>query len=292
VGRAANPNLLLMSSQIVGVLAAATQGDANADSLQTGAWVAQNATQYNFMGHQELDNLEAEARACPAKGNCEAVKEKFRLQSVVDDDSLAALCNGSPDQCLQLFGDLLHDRDSLQERLAHMALDDSIPSMFKEDLHRYQLQNTSAITTLTKVQTELSLLDRGISSDDAAWYSHLLAAIGGDLSTKGTGKIVDGVATNIHPGQQGKHIPGNNNFIPGRSSINSDIDPQKLLDGVHNGSYPVVGAGSRGQPIVDFGRPIGVDGATGLPTNFGTIHSGKAGAHIVPTNPTTVGGGS
>lgn len=96
---------------------------------------------------------------------------------------------------------------------------------------------------------------------------------------------------NSHPGQHGKHISGNNNFIPGRSSINSDVDPQKLLDGVHNGSYPVVGTGSRGQPVVDFGRPIGIDGTTGSSTNFGTIHSGKSGAHIVQTNPTTLRGG-
>ena len=100
---------------------------------------------------------------------------------------------------------------------------------------------------------------------------------------------LDGVATTIHPGQQGKHVPGDNNFIPGRSTMNADIDPQQLLNGVHGGQYSVVGAGSRGQPIVDFGRPIGVDAATGLPTQYGTIHSGNNGAHIVPTNPTTIG---
>ncbi|MEE2514532.1 hypothetical protein QO181_33025, partial [Pseudomonas aeruginosa] len=37
--------LLTMSSQLIGVLAASTQGDADAKSLQTGAWVAGNATQ-------------------------------------------------------------------------------------------------------------------------------------------------------------------------------------------------------------------------------------------------------
>jgi len=30
--------------------------------------------------------------------------------------------------------------------------------------------------------------------------------------------------------------------------------------------------------------------SSGLPTQYGTIHSGKNGAHIVPTNPTIVGG--
>ncbi|MGV3654115.1 MAG: polymorphic toxin type 50 domain-containing protein, partial [Noviherbaspirillum sp.] len=105
-----------------------------------------------------------------------------------------------------------------------------------------------------------------------------------------TANVLDDIAINIHPGQQGKHIPGNNNFIPGRSTIDSSVNPQELLNGVHSGQYPVVGTGSRGQPIVDFGRPIGVDASSGLPTQYGTIHSGKSGAHIVPTNPTTVGG--
>jgi filamentous hemagglutinin len=46
-----NPNLLSMSSQLVGLLAASTQSGADGDSLKTGAWVAQNGTQYNFVDH-------------------------------------------------------------------------------------------------------------------------------------------------------------------------------------------------------------------------------------------------
>ncbi|MBO0973917.1 DUF637 domain-containing protein, partial [Pseudomonas aeruginosa] len=43
--------LLTMSSQLIGMLAASTQGDADAKSLQTGAWVAGNATQHNYLSH-------------------------------------------------------------------------------------------------------------------------------------------------------------------------------------------------------------------------------------------------
>jgi filamentous hemagglutinin len=46
-----NPNLLSMSSQLVGLLAASTQSGADEHSLSTGAWVAQNGTQYNFGDH-------------------------------------------------------------------------------------------------------------------------------------------------------------------------------------------------------------------------------------------------
>ena len=41
----------MMSSQIVGVLAAAGQKDADAAKLEKGAWVAKNLTQYKFLVH-------------------------------------------------------------------------------------------------------------------------------------------------------------------------------------------------------------------------------------------------
>lgn len=94
---------------------------------------------------------------------------------------------------------------------------------------------------------------------------------------------------NIHAGQQGKHIINSNNAIPGRSMLNPGVDPQKLLDGVHARQYPIVDIGSRGQPIVNFGKPIGVDAASGLPTQYGTLHYGNKGVHIVPTNPNIIG---
>jgi hypothetical protein len=99
-----------------------------------------------------------------------------------------------------------------------------------------------------------------------------------------TGEISD----KIHPGAQGKHDPSHSNFIPGRSTLNPEIDAQELLNGFHSGQYKPVSTGARGNPVVDFGRPIGTDANTGLPTQFGTIHSGKNGAHIVPANPTII----
>lgn len=85
-----------------------------------------------------------------------------------------------------------------------------------------------------------------------------------------------------HMGQQVKHIKGHNNFEEGRSYFNHGVDPAELLDGVHSGKCPVAGAGSRGNPIVDFGGPIGGDGRTGQSVTRGQIHYGKNGAHIVP----------
>jgi len=68
----------------------------------------------------------------------------------------------------------------------------------------------------------------------------------GGGGAKGSGASLDNVASNIHAGQQGKHVLGHNNFIPGRSYFNEGVDPQKLLNGVHAGEFPVVGYGPRG----------------------------------------------
>jgi hypothetical protein len=96
-------------------------------------------------------------------------------------------------------------------------------------------------------------------------------------------EVPESLSKNIHSGQQGKHILGHNNFVPGRSPLIEGIDPQKLLDGIHLGQYPIVRVTPRSQPIVDFGFPIGL--YEGNPTRYGIIHSGRNGAHIVPANP-------
>ncbi|MEE4692184.1 hypothetical protein V2K77_19055 [Pseudomonas alliivorans] len=45
--------LLPMTSQIIGVLAAASSEDANADSMEKAAWVARNAKLYNRQSHED-----------------------------------------------------------------------------------------------------------------------------------------------------------------------------------------------------------------------------------------------
>jgi filamentous hemagglutinin len=98
-------------------------------------------------------------------------------------------------------------------------------------------------------------------------------------------------APKIHEGQQGKHVPGHNNFEPGKSEL-TDPSPQDLLDkgagtGQQVGNVPSGQPGSKER--VDFGKNIGtyVDPVTGQrsPTNIGIIHNGSRGSHIVPSRP-------
>ncbi|MGQ3820585.1 two-partner secretion domain-containing protein [Pseudomonas alliivorans] len=48
-----NPDLLTAGSQMIGLLAAAAQGDVDGKKLETGTWIARNATQYNRGLHQQ-----------------------------------------------------------------------------------------------------------------------------------------------------------------------------------------------------------------------------------------------
>ncbi len=64
--------LLSMSSQLVGVIAAAaTDGNTDADNLQTGAWVANNATQSNFLNHDETEDFVKSIHACGSDTDCQ-----------------------------------------------------------------------------------------------------------------------------------------------------------------------------------------------------------------------------
>ncbi|RZI73484.1 MAG: filamentous hemagglutinin N-terminal domain-containing protein [Pseudomonas sp.] len=57
-------SLLVMSSQLIGVLAASVDSDADGESLQTGAWVAGNSTQYNYLNHEENQERWAAKKKC------------------------------------------------------------------------------------------------------------------------------------------------------------------------------------------------------------------------------------
>ncbi len=73
-----NPEFLLMGSQIVGVLSATALGNTDQESLENASWVANNATQYNFLNHQQVDDLVTELKGCRASENPAACREKVK----------------------------------------------------------------------------------------------------------------------------------------------------------------------------------------------------------------------
>jgi filamentous hemagglutinin len=96
--------LLVMSSQLIGVLAASVDSDADGESLQTGAWVASNATQYNFLNHSDVIELEAAEKDCHPNGTCDQVKKEFDARSAAN---LARLDNcEATHNCAQIRAEL------------------------------------------------------------------------------------------------------------------------------------------------------------------------------------------
>ncbi|MDP1881210.1 MAG: polymorphic toxin type 50 domain-containing protein [Parachlamydiaceae bacterium] len=87
-----------------------------------------------------------------------------------------------------------------------------------------------------------------------------------------------------------KHVL-DHKYYDGKRSIWTHKDPESLLRRYAGKGHPERGSpGSFGyKETVDFKEKIGiwknVDGTLELPTNRGTIHYGKKGAHIVPVNP-------
>jgi len=91
----------------------------------------------------------------------------------------------------------------------------------------------------------------------------------------------------IHDGGQGKHIPGHNNYIKGRSILK--VDAQGLLDDLHRGNVASVHKINDYKLRVDFGREIGtyINPETGASaaTTRGIVTTSKNGAHIIPSAP-------
>ncbi|AGE25740.1 DUF637 domain-containing protein [Pseudomonas poae] len=88
-------DLLSMSSQIVGVLAAASQKDADAKSMEQGGWVAKNATQYNFLGGHSSSERDKARNAFAKDQRIDSAKTLITLEGADQrsDNLLAAYKN-------------------------------------------------------------------------------------------------------------------------------------------------------------------------------------------------------
>ena len=98
--------------------------------------------------------------------------------------------------------------------------------------------------------------------------------------------LPDTYGKSVHPGRQGKHIMGDNNYIEGRSVLYGTVeDAQRLVSGSAGKGVKLTGNKER----VDFGMVIGkyCDLNTGemIETTVGIIHYSKSGLHLVPARP-------
>jgi len=99
-------------------------------------------------------------------------------------------------------------------------------------------------------------------------------------------RTVRGFTTAIHFGRQAKHMPGQPNHDPSKSTITLSLPRLQELVESKGGTGTWRG---NNKEVVDFGVPIGTyrtpGGGPPVATSWGTIHYSKAGAHVVPARP-------
>ncbi|MCP2052736.1 UNVERIFIED_ORG: filamentous hemagglutinin [Pseudomonas fluorescens] len=113
-----NEELLTMSSQIVGVLAAAGQTDADAATLEKGKWIAQNSTQYNYLSHNQLERAAKKIAACTNDACIEDTTRKFKELSIQQDLDAIASCRATPSSCAthsKIVANAMADLDPIKD---------------------------------------------------------------------------------------------------------------------------------------------------------------------------------
>ena len=107
-----------------------------------------------------------------------------------------------------------------------------------------------------------------------------------DTDSNPSGSNFDSFPKNLNEGKQGKHVPGHNNYEPGKSELTISMKKASNLVNKFSGKGTPVGTNKE---RVDFGEVIGnyKDPITGksTPTTIGMIHYSKSGTHIVPARP-------
>ncbi|HIQ45323.1 MAG TPA: filamentous hemagglutinin N-terminal domain-containing protein [Pseudomonas oleovorans] len=109
-------SLLVMNSQVIGVLTATAQGgDENA--LQTGSWVAGTATTYNYLNHAEANERREKQKECTGgdKSACNRVDQLNALDKA-RDQALQSACraDAAGAACSKLLADAQIARNSFK----------------------------------------------------------------------------------------------------------------------------------------------------------------------------------
>lgn len=160
-------SLLVMNSQVIGVLAAAAQGG-DEEALQIGARVASAATQYNYLIDHEMQNLARDLKNCQAKGTCQQVTDAYFDRHLANEAELRSLCDTNLSACQAKAMEIYIAVQKWQE-LGYYAELDGQPAKILQAFHQINLaagpEATQAIA-LPSAQAFAEAL--GLSPDNAA----------------------------------------------------------------------------------------------------------------------------
>ncbi|WP_228271941.1 hypothetical protein, partial [Acinetobacter bohemicus] len=121
----AHDQVLAMTSQLLGMTAAAVAGGSEKDQ-QVAGWVSQQATAFNHLGHQEVEALIKEARTCTENNNCDEVRDKFASLSDANDKALKSFCERSPKDCFAASQEYVANYNKTHELISQARVDATI----------------------------------------------------------------------------------------------------------------------------------------------------------------------
>ncbi|MDH4610372.1 filamentous hemagglutinin N-terminal domain-containing protein [Pseudomonas sp. BN102] len=180
-----DPNLLTMSSQLVGlVAAAAVDGD-----VEKGAWVAQNATQYNYLTDHEMQALARELRNCEAAGTCDQIAQSYFDKHETNEAALQGVCDGNSTTACQAKAAEIYNAILKWQQLGYYAGLEGQPAKILQAFHQLNLAASPTATAGIAAPSASAFVEAlGLNPESAAGIATaktLASIVAGKASAKG-----------------------------------------------------------------------------------------------------------
>ena len=158
--------LLVMTSQLVGVAAAATVDTGDGRALQTGAWVAQNGTQYNYLSDHQKQLRDKEYEGCKPGADCLAVFAKWSAIDLQQDIGLTVGVGG---------GMALSAKETAEGIVSLFDNWDETEKTFKQLFSSPEFRAKAGDAYLTDLQQRMDFLTQAYN--DAGWDGSVTAGV-------------------------------------------------------------------------------------------------------------------
>lgn len=251
-------NLLSMSSQLVGIAAAAVS-DGN---LQEGATIAKDATNYNYLMHHEIVEMLDEQAKC-ASETCKAeVRERYANLDEQRNAELGSLCQKNLSACKQLSDQLLADQPKIRELAEQLRLSGDIGAAANVGWIITENNQTAQNTIIREIVVQRDGESAAFWAD-AAGVAADVAGGGKPGGSKGTTKT--GIADNTESSlPNSPSTKGPSEDIPPATSAISRVGLKEDLAGPAGIPRDMIGNPSSvwGRSIDDIKQSLTMDGAT------------------------------
>lgn len=220
-------NLLVLTTQLVGIAVAATVDNGDGKAVQTGAWVAKTGTQYNYLSDHQEQVKQQEKEACP-DSSCRLGKDvKWAVISLQQDAGLALGFGGSLGlSVVETAEGIAGIFDHLEQIKAAL----SSPALYLE------LVKTLGKDYLSGLQQRVDLLDKAYN--DAGWDGSITAGVeAGRLAIELVGVLTATKGSITVVGMLPKATEKLVNAVAKTSSVGKAGEPGRLVDLVSGETY-------------------------------------------------------